>query len=269
MKASPIVEKLRDPNEKAAFLWLMILSVPVWIWLAVMVVATFGAALLVALLVWLVSHLAELFFAAYVKTNAIEVSERQLPEMDAIVVDCCGKLGIERPAVYVMQENIWNAYAMRLAGRRVVVLFSGALDSLLLKGDMEQVKFLVGHELGHHAAGHLDPLRRLAMIGAWLPWIVLWHSRRCEITCDRIGLYCTNDLQVALQAVANLTVGAQLASQVNINEAIAQWRRHSHEVYVRYRTIYSTHPHNLWRMEELTKAAHTMRMGLPEPTITF
>ena len=41
----------------------------------------------------------------------------------------------------------------RTRGRRVVVLYSGAIDSILLMGDMDQLMWLVGHEIGHHAIG--------------------------------------------------------------------------------------------------------------------
>ena len=55
-----------------------------------------------------------------------------------------------------------------------------------------------------------------------------------------------------------MTVGAQLAATVNIEEAIAQWNRHRSEFLVRYRTIYSTPPHTLWRLDEMIKAAREL-----------
>lgn len=176
----------------------------------------------------------------FIKSNAIEVGEEQLPDVYYTARICCERLGIQEPiAVYVLQENLWNAFAAKLASRRVVVLLSGALDSILLKGDMNQVTWLIGHEIGHHAAGHFDFLAKFLEIGAWLPWIYLWYSRRRELTCDRIGLYCCGSVEGALLAISNLTVGAQLATAVNVDQAIAQWHRHSHELYVTYRTLYT------------------------------
>lgn len=257
--SSELIDRLRDPGEKQALFWLTLAATPVALMLLVLIVVTFGLGLIAIGTVVLGRYLAELFAAAYIKSNAIEVGEEQLPDVYYAARICCERLGIQEPiAVYVLQENLWNAFAAKLASRRVVVLLSGALDSILLKGDMNQVTWLIGHEIGHHAAGHFDFLAKFLEIGAWLPWIYLWYSRRRELTCDRIGLYCCGSVEGALLAISNLTVGAQLAAAVNVDQAIAQWHRHSHELYVTYRTIYSKHPPKLWRMEEIRKAAVVM-----------
>ena len=143
----------------------------------------------------------------------------------------------------------------RILNRRMVVLLSGALDSILLKGDMQQVAWLVGHELAHHRAGHLDFVRKLADVGDWCVWLKLWYSRRAELTCDRMGLYCAGSLRASQLALVNATVGAQLAAKVNTEEAIRQWQAHRREFFVQYRTLYSTHPQHLARLENLSQAA--------------
>lgn len=260
--SSSLMEKLRDPREMTAFAWLCVFAAPVLLFLVFFIIASFGGVLILIGLGALIAFLTELFAFAYIKTNAIEVTAKQLPDVYAAVETCCQRLGIgQPPVVYVMQEGIWNAFAIKLAGKRVVVLLSGALDSLLLKGDMRQVTFLVGHEIGHHAAGHLDFWHRLVELGGWFVWVALWYKRRTELTCDRIALYCTNDLSACTEAVANMAVGAQLAGNVNIDEAVAQWEKHRHEIYVRYRTIYSTHPPLLWRILNLREFARIMGLA--------
>jgi len=114
---------------------------------------------------------------------------------------------------------------------------------------------LVGHELGHHWAGHLNLSQKLARAGGWLVWVSLWHSRRAELTADRVGLFCTGSLKDSQLALVNATVGAQLAGKVNIAEAAAQWLTHRREFFARYRTLYSTHPHLLARLHHLSGAA--------------
>ncbi len=252
---------LRDPRERTAFGCLAALSIIPWIFIAVWIVGTLGMALVLIGLIALVRWLAELFAAAYIKTNAVEVSDRQFPEIHEIAENFSRRLGKTSPTIYVMQESLWNAFAMKLAGKRLVVLLSGAVDSLLLKGSLTQLAWLTGHELGHHFAGHLDYWRyTTANLGSWFFWIRLWYSRRCELTCDRYGLVCAGSLPESLRAVCNMSVGAQLAGQVDVPEAIAQWNRHRSEFFVRYRTMYSTHPHTLWRLEALTEAAKTLGM---------
>ena len=247
--------QLRDPLENTALTWLAIASVPVWLALLFWVVITLGFGLIPILLFILAKVIGEYWFAARLKTNAVRVSATQLPELHQAVKHCSACLGIEPPAVYVMQENVWNALALKLAGRRSVVLLSGTVDSVVLKGNRHQLTWLVGHELGHHAAGHLDFKRRLAGLGGWVIWLYLWYSRRAEFTCDRVGLYCAGSLHASQRALLNATVGAQLADQVNVAEAIAQWNGYRQEFFVKYRTLYSTHPHLLARLEQLAAAA--------------
>jgi len=266
---SPTVERLRDRDELSARRWLLICSIPIWLVLlgvfmfsmAHGAVSTLVMAVVYSALFFLFKRLGELFAAAHFKTNAIRVSPTQLPGVYATVQAVCAELGIEEPEVYVMQQNLWNSFAMKLAGRSVVVLLSGTLDSLLLKGDAQQVTWLVGHEIGHHAAGHLDWELKLIKLGGWLPFLLLWHSRRAELTCDRVGLHCAKSLRAAQLAVSNLTVGAQLAGQVNSVAAAEQWDLHRGEFIVRLTTLFTTHPHHLCRMVELDRSARELSIA--------
>lgn len=250
-----VTASLRDPKEPTALLWLYIAAVPAWLVLVLWTVASMGAILPIIGLIVLGVLMGELWFAAYVKTNAVRLSRTQLPELYRVVENCCQKLQMPVPDVYILQQNVWNAFATKILGRRMVVLLSGAVDSILLKGDLQQMAWLVGHELGHHRAGHLDFPRRLAQAGSWCIWVRLWYSRRAELTCDRMGLYCAGSLRSSRLALLNATVGAQLAGQVNVAEAIGQWRLHRDEFFVRYRTLYSTHPHHLARLDHLNAVA--------------
>jgi Zn-dependent protease with chaperone function len=248
------LERLRDPAERTALLWLYIASIPAWLILLVWTIAGLGVPLLIIGAIFAFRAIGEMWFVAYLKTNAVQVSASQLPDLNRVVDSCCKRMGMERPDVYVMQQNVWNAFATKIFGRRMVVLLSGAVDSILLKGDLQQITWVVGHELGHHWAGHLDMKQKLARVGGWLIWVNLWHSRRSEFTCDRVGLYCAASAKSSRLALMNLTVGAQLAGTVNIDEAIKQWRTHSGEFFVKYRTLYSTHPHLLARLEHMNEA---------------
>ncbi len=252
--------QLRDPNERKALIWFWLAAIPAWIALGWFTVYMRGVPLLVVGVVVLMSFLGEFWFAAYLRVNAIRVSPAQLPELHRAVLSSCQRLCLEPPEVYVLQQNVWNAFAARFLGRNVVVLLSGAIDSILLKGDMEQLTWLVGHELGHHRAGHLLFWRKLVSLGSWCVWARLWYQRRCELTCDRLALYCVGNLQPSQRALINATVGAQLAGEVNLKEAMRQWEQHAGEFFVKYRTLYSAHPHLLCRLKHLQMAALELRI---------
>jgi Zn-dependent protease with chaperone function len=255
------LERLRDSKEKTALVWLYLASIPVWLVIIALVISSLGTILIFAGVAWLAVAVGEMFYAAHLKTNAVRVSETQLPELHRAVLASCEKLGMACPDVYVLQHNVWNAFATKIFGRRMVVLFSGAVDSILLKGDLQQLSWVVGHELGHHWAGHLNFSRKLAKLGGWFIWVEFWYSRRRELTCDRVGLYCAGSLKSSQLALANLTTGAQFANRVNLEAVAAQWRQHRSEFFVKYRTFYSTYPPLLARMEYLSQAAQELGIG--------
>jgi Zn-dependent protease with chaperone function len=58
----------------------------------------------------------------------------------------------------------------------------------------------------------------------------------------------------------NGNVGAQLADKVNVAAVVAQWEEHRGEFFVKYRTLYSTHPQLLARLEHLNAAAQEFGM---------
>jgi Zn-dependent protease with chaperone function len=254
------LDQLRDPKEKTALMWLYIASVPMWLLIIAVIIGTLGIFLIPIAVFWLLAAIGEMWFAAYLKTNAVRVSEKQLPEWHRVVQASCKKLEMECPEVYVMQHNVWNAFAIKIFGQRMVVLFSGAVDSILLKGDLQQLSWVVGHELGHHWAGHLDKKKKIAKLGGWVIWLKFWYSRRRELTCDRVGLFCSGSLRSSQLAMVNMTVGAQLADKVNVEQAVAQWRGHSSEFFVKYLTLYSTYPQLLARLDHLNQAGQEFGM---------
>lgn len=150
------IRELRDRREPIAKGFLIALAVPVWIVLALWTVTSMGIGLIIIGFVALIRLLSRVFMLAYIKTNAVRASPKQLPEIYDAGQKVCARLGIRAPDIYVLQENTWNAFAAKLAGKRVVVLLTGAIDSILLTGDFAQLTWLVGHEIGHHVAGHLS-----------------------------------------------------------------------------------------------------------------
>lgn len=252
------VDDLRDPREGLARTILLVLAIPVWLLLILWVVSGLGISLIFIGIFALVAYLGRLFSLAYIKTFAVRTSPQQFPEIYNAATKVCEKLNIETPGIYVMQDSIWNAFATKLAGERIVVLLSGAVDAILLKGDTSQLTWLVGHGIGHHAAGHIGVWHGLIMMGAWLPWFALWYRRRGELTCDRIGLYASGNASASIKAMCNMIVGAQLADLMNVEEAIKQWQEHKSEIFVRYRVLYSSHPPNLFRMKRLTESVQEL-----------
>ena len=139
---------------------------------------TFGVLALVLGGVIVAREIGEWLALAHLRANGVRVGPDQYPALDAMAENFAGRMGIARPEIFVVQQTLWNAFAARFVGTYIVVLYSGAIDSLLLGGRPEDLGFLLGHELGHHAAGHLKRLHRVLGLAFFVPFLPASH-RRC------------------------------------------------------------------------------------------
>lgn len=153
------------------------------------------------------AFVAHAFTRAFIFGHYVMVSERQFPVLHAMVVQASRDVGLGQvPVTFVYNASgVMNAMALRLLGRRYVWLTSALIDH-----DTEaQVRFVIGHELGHHAFGHLDRWRGLLRLpGLVIPFLGPAYSRARELSCDRLGAYLANDLEGALSALSMLACGS-------------------------------------------------------------
>ena len=49
---------------------------------------------------------------------------------------------------------------------------------------------------------------------------------------------------------------------LDTEQAVRQWQRHQREFFVQYRTLYSTHPHHLARLEHPSSAAAELGIAI-------
>ncbi|ACL66455.1 peptidase M48 Ste24p [Anaeromyxobacter dehalogenans 2CP-1] len=201
--------RLVSPKEKPLFVAGAIFSGLVWL---VAVVSVVG--LLYALLGALFVLGAHALFLAHVRTNAVRVDERQLPDLHARVKAAAARLGLaDVPAVYVMNGGgLLNAFATKLLSRRYVILLSDLVDHC---EDPRQVDFVVGHELGHFAAGHLK-WNAFLLPYALVPWLGAAYARAREYTCDRCGLAAAGDLEQSMRGLVVLSAGGRIAARVDL-----------------------------------------------------
>jgi Zn-dependent protease with chaperone function len=154
--------------------------------------------------------------------TSVRVTERHFPEISAVVNRCCNLFGIALPQVFVREDFLVPITAMGLGEPYAIVISSEWLRHF----DEDELRFLVGCELAHIAAGHTrisslfsasgreNPLIAL-VFGAWL--------RRTEYTADRVGLLCCQSLEAATRAIYATTF-RELKQRVDL-EAFIQQRR--------------------------------------------
>ena len=154
--------------------------------------------------------------------GAVRVSERQFPHIFELVRDGSYVLDLpEVPEVYVTQNPLVNAMALG-RDKPFIVITTGMVNLY----DPEELRWVVGHELGHVLSGHavyrtmLLWLIQLAARIAWTPiglglsaiiWGLEEWFRKSELSCDRAGLLAGQDLDAARRALMKLAGGAQLS----------------------------------------------------------
>jgi Zn-dependent protease with chaperone function len=225
----------RSPKEPPLFVIGIVLSAAAWLALTVTIVGILYGALILAFIL-----MAHALFLANIKGNGVRVSERQLPDIHARVRAAAQKLGMTHvPDVYMMQSNgILNAFATKLLSRRFVIIYSSLADGC---EDPRQLDFVIGHELGHLAAGHLKWNAFLAPYRL-VPWLGAAYSRAREYTCDRCGMFVAGDLVQAARGLAVLATGGKHATQVDL-AAFEEQRLESGSFWMSVFELVSSHPY--------------------------
>lgn len=191
--------------------------------------------------------------------GAVLVTPKQFPKLYKIGKKCSDTLGVPEQQMYVVQAlGSINAMTMGTNEESVVIIHSATVDHLT----EDELLFVIGHEFGHiqnnHAVYKTALYFLLNMVGVFLQWIVqpailaLNHwSRRAEITADRAGLLCCQDLQVAQRAMAKIALGSkELYEQLDLEEYLKQLQE-SQKNFGRIAEFSQSHPYVTKRIESM------------------
>jgi Zn-dependent protease with chaperone function len=154
--------------------------------------------------------------------SAVKVSERQFPHIYEMLRDGCYVLDMETvPELYIVQEPVPNAMAIGLSDP-FIVINSGLVDLC----DPEELRAVIGHELGHILSGHAvyrTMLLILIMLAARIAWMpigylglrgIIWGLeewfRKSELSCDRAGLLAGQDINASRRVLMKLAGGSRL-----------------------------------------------------------
>jgi len=142
--------------------------------------------------------------------TSVRLSRKMAPDVYKLSDECVERLSMDTPLeLYVFNSAQFNAMCFKPEEGRVFVMFSSAL----LEGfSPKELQFVMGHEFGHHIYNHHEipigylvkgrqrPDPKLALrLFAW--------SRNAEISADRAGAYCANDMYSVASALFKLSSG--------------------------------------------------------------
>jgi len=142
--------------------------------------------------------------------TSVRLTRGMAPAVHSMADECLSLLGIETSLeLFVYSSPQYNAACLKPEDGRLFVMFS---SSLLEAFEGNELKFVVGHEFGHHVFRHHEiPIGFILSGGARAnPRLALdlfaW-SRYAEISADRSGAHCAGDLEATARALFKLASG--------------------------------------------------------------
>ena len=191
--------------------------------------------------------------------NTLIINENTAPDLAEVVSDCEKKLQPGEVEVFLAKQNQMNAYTFGLSQPKALVLYSPLLKVM----SAGELKFVIGHEMGHVALGHTwlnTILGGLAGIPApfgasiVLYAVFLWWNRMCEFSADRAGLLACGDKNLAISALVKL-VAPEVRNQRDFENALAVIDAEDDEVSNRVAELFQSHPMLIRRINELREYA--------------
>lgn len=155
--------------------------------------------------------------------NSIRVHSNQFPEIFEIFKIQATRLSIHKAALYIKQDPTLQAYTIGLE-TCTVILTSSLVEQLT----MEELSFVIAHELGHFKAGHtlistlVNPIGVNNIFGNFV--FGFWN-RRAEYSCDRCGLILTKNIDSAISTLLKLSIGENLYKKLSIEGYISQIKK--------------------------------------------
>jgi len=192
-------------------------------------------------------------------SSTLRLTRSMSPEIADTVADCKAMIGHQGPVeVYVTPEHQFNATCYReVKGPTVLTLSSRLLEAFT----PAELRFVIGHELGHAAFDHYSlPMPLTSMIEELgIPFVSRHVSlklyawcRSAELSADRIGLLCAQDPQAAASGFFKLASGmasprvvpdlATFARQVESLASAPEAREKEYDEDTL--DCFSTHPYN-------------------------
>ncbi len=208
-----------DPREKAYYALVLTISVIAWLFLVLPIFPLFYAFMaLVA--IWFANGL----LVAQLRADGVKIDAEQLPELDQALREACAKLEIaEIPELYIIESGgMLNAFATRHSGRKFIVVYSDLLEAY--GSASPELKFLLGHELGHIKRKHI--IKQLFLFpGLLVPLLGNAYSRACESSCDRYGALASEDVDASITAMMVLSGGRTAGKMLNPISFAAQYSK--------------------------------------------
>ena len=136
--------------------------------------------------------------------GGLRIHAGQFAHVHAVVDECARMLRMPTPHVFIRDDPFVPVVAIGIGEPYAIVISAQYVEHFR----DDEMRFLIGRELGHIASGHTRFTSLMSSngrengvitlaIGAWL--------RKIDYTADRVGLLCCGSLDAAVRAIAVAT----------------------------------------------------------------
>jgi Zn-dependent protease with chaperone function len=249
----------RYPGESLILILTLILVLVV---IALTATATFCLSLLFVLGFFVFSYLSVRSHHQALIRHAYQVTPASTPTLHEVVRECALRLQVEPVEVFVTQSKAFNAYTFGISSPKVIVLTAPLLNLM----NAEELKFVIGHEMGHVHFGHtwLNSIVG-GMAGIPSPYLAFavlhlafrsWN-RACEFSADRAGLLTSCSLADAVSALVKIGSGGILREKGELRRAIRRIESENDSILGDLGELLGTHPTLIKRIEQLRMYARS------------
>ena len=249
----------RRPHEQGILLITVALVLVV---IAVTATATFCGSVLFVGLMGVMAYFSTRQHHQALLARAMPVNHQNAPGLYALTQSASQRLGPGPVEVFVVPSRQVNAYTFGLTLPKVVVLNSGLIQAL----DADELRFVIGHELGHVALGHtwlnslVGGLAGIPSPGATFALLhlaFLWWNRACEHSADRAGLLACGRPEKALSALIKVGLGLTARSPEELEHIVQQLLAREYDPALQLSEALGTHPNVARRVGELRRYAES------------
>ena len=139
--------------------------------------------------------------------GGLRIHAGQFGHVYAVVDECARMVRMPAPHVFIRDDPFVPVVAIGIGDPYAIVISAQFVEHF----QPDELRFLIGRELGHIASGHTRYTSLLSSngrengviavaFGAWL--------RKIDYTADRVGLLCCGSLGAAMRAIAVSAFGA-------------------------------------------------------------
>jgi len=191
--------------------------------------------------------------------TSLKLTKKLAPHIYKIADACKETLKLDKEIeFYVYQDDKFNAACYPPSEDKLYIIIS---SGIIERFSVEEITFVVGHEIGHilfehhkynaraimdEGSNYLSPLHAMKLF-AW--------GRAAEISCDRVGLLCCKSFAAAGSAFFKLSSGVTTGSlEFHLDEYINQFvdlKVEMAETEVDPEDWYSSHPFSPLRIKAL------------------